>query len=142
MPIIDPYADYLAAGTSFSRMVSGVTGVTGVYGIFNEDRRPLLPFVDTGLVYPGPGGQQDPSLLKYFNKIRFGGRGKVYVRAMVDGTEVQRGYATLSEDPNHADFFKFPIGTCGYGIQLQIVGIAWWRFYEILWEPVTPEVKE
>ena len=130
MAIVDAYEDYLTAGTSFKRLApSASTGV--VYGIFNEDRRPLLPFVDTGLVYCG-----DPSLLKYFHKIRFGGKGKIYIRAMVDNTEVARGWVVLSEDPNQASIFRLPRGTAGYGLRLQLAGVAWWRYYEIIWDPV------
>jgi hypothetical protein len=131
MPIVDQYQDYLTAGTDFERLVG--TGTTQlVYGVFNEDLRPLLPFVDTGLVYC-----EDPSLLKYFHKVRFGGKGKIYVRAMVDNTEVQRGWVTLSEDPNQASIFHLPRGCAGYGLRLQLAGIAWWRYYEIIWDPAT-----
>jgi len=140
MPVLDPYDAYLAAGTSFSRLapLSGTNKT--VYGTFNEDRRTLLPFVDTGMVYPGPGNAMgDPSLLKYFYSVRFGGSGKLYIRAMVDDTEVQRGFVTLSEDPYQASVFHLPRGCAGYGLRLQWVGLAWWRYYEISWDPVTPQ---
>ena len=96
----------------------------------------MAPMVDTGLIYPGPNGQQDPSLLKYFNLIKFGGSGKLYIRAMVDNTEIQRGYVTLSEDAYQASIFRLPKGCAGYGIRLQMVGIAWWRYFKIEWDPV------
>lgn len=135
--IVDPYEPYLAAGTSFSRLAP--TGATGslVYGVFNEDRRPLLPFIDTSLVYCG-----NVDLLKYFEKVKFGGKGKLFIRAMVDDTEVQRGYVTLSEDPNQASIFHLPRGAAGYGLRLQICGIAWLRYYEIIWNPVSNQVQE
>ena len=83
MTLTDPYQDYLAASVGFSRLAE--TGSTQlVYATFNEDRRPLVPFVDTGLIYCG-----DPTLLKVFSGVRFGGTGKIYIRAMVDNTEVQ-----------------------------------------------------
>jgi hypothetical protein len=102
-----------------------------VYGTFNEDRRQMMSFVDTGIVFCG-----DPSLLKYFYRVRFGGSGKIYVRALVDNTEVKRGYVTLSEDPNQASVFHLPRGCAGYGLRLQLAGIAWWRYYEIEWDAV------
>ena len=134
MTLIDPYQDYLTASTSFSRLAAPANSQL-VYGVFNEDRRPLIPMVDTGLMYPGPNGA-DPSLLKYFNSVRFGGKGKLYIRAMVDNAEVQRGYVTLSEDAYQASIFRLPKGCAGYGIRLQMVGIAWWRYFEIEWDPV------
>lgn len=134
MVLADPYEDYLKAGTSFSRLAPAANTQL-VYAVFNEDRRPLLPMVDTGLIYPGANGQ-DPSLLKYFYRVRFGGSGRLYIRAMVDNTEVQRGYVTLSEDPYQASIFHLPKGCAGYGIRLQMVGIAWWRYYDIEWDPV------
>lgn len=144
MALIDPYEDYLTASTSFQRLAAPVATQL-VYGVFNEDRRPLIPMVDTGLIYPGlsssDGSQrQDPSLLKYFNSVRFGGRGKLYIRAMVDNTEVQRGYVTLAEDAYQASVFRLPKGCAGYGLRLQMVGIAWWRYFEIDWDPVQEEM--
>jgi hypothetical protein len=135
MSILDPYEDYLKAGTSFSRLEPH-TSTQLVYAVFNEDRRPLLPMVDTGLIYPGLDGQQDPTLLKYFYRVRFGGTGKLYIRAMVDNTEVQRGYVTLSEDAYQASTLRLPRGCAGYGFRLQMVGIATWRYYEMDWDPV------
>ena len=123
------YEDYLKAGTSFDRL--SVTGTTGVsYGRFNGDRRPMLPMVDTGLIYCG-----DPGLLKRFYGIRFGGGGKIYVRAMVENTEVSRGYVTLSEDAYQSSVYRLPRGCAGFGLRLQLVGIAWWRYFEIDWDP-------
>jgi hypothetical protein len=130
--VLDQYQSYLSAGTSFSRLTAttGATAAT-VYAVFGEDTRPLLPMVDTDLIFC-----DTPYLLKYFHSVRFGGRGKLYVRALADGTEVARGWVTLSEDPNQANIFHFPRGTAGYGIRLQLVGIASWRYYEIEWDPV------
>jgi len=135
--MIDVYQDYLSAGTGWERLVppSGVPALA--YGLFNQGDRPLLPFVDTGLFYPGENQQTgDPTLLKYFNAIRFGGEGRLFVRALVDKTEVERGYVTLTDDPFQASLFKLPQGTAGYGLRLQITGLAWWRYLEVLWEPV------
>jgi hypothetical protein len=133
MPLVDPYEPYLTAGTSFARLAPS-SGTRLVYGLFNEDPRPMLPFVDTGLVYC-----KNPELLKYFKHVRFGGTGKLYIRAMVDNTEVQRGWVVLSDDPNQASTFRLPKGTAGYGLRLQLAGIAWWRYYDITWDPVSAQ---
>ena len=132
MALVDQYQDYLAAGTSFARLV-GSTGATAAtsYATFNEGRFPLLPAVDTGLIFCGA-----PYLLKYFNTVRFGGSGKLYIRAMIDNTEVARGFVTLSEGPNQSNIFRIPRGKAGYGLRLQMVGIAAWRYYDIDWDPV------
>jgi hypothetical protein len=108
------------------------------YATFNEDpHRQLLPFIDTDLIYPGDNNQMgDPSLLRYFYGVRFGGSGKLYVRALVDATEVARGYVTLAEDPNQASIFHLPDGAAGYGLRLQLVGLAWMRYFYIDWDPV------
>jgi len=134
MAIVDAYEAYLTAGTSFSRLAPEDT-TTLVYALFDEGRSPLLPMIDTGLLYC-----KDPSLLKYFYKVRFGGSGKLYIRAMVDNTEVCRGHVVLSEDPNQASLFRLPRGCSGYGLRLQLVGIAWLRYYEIIWDPVSRQV--
>ena len=130
MALIDPYKDYLAAGVSFSPLSETATPQLA-YGVFGEDRRPLLPFIDTGLIYCG-----DLTLFKYFYRVRFGGSGKLYVRAMVENTEVQRGSVVLSEDPYQASIFRLPRGCAGYGLRLQLVGLAWMRYFAIEWDPV------
>ena len=140
LTLIDPYEAYVAAGTSFSRLAPQGNQTKLVYATFDEGRRTLLPFVDTGLIYPGQGGKMgDPSLARYFQGVRFGGSGKLYIRAMVDNTEVQRGYVTLSEDAWQASYFHLPRGCAGYGIRLQIVGLAWWRYFEIEWDPIVEQ---
>jgi hypothetical protein len=133
MTLVDPYEAYLTAGTSFARLAPS-DSTQLVYARFNEDRRPLLPMVDTGLIYC-----QRPDLMKYFKWVRFGGRGKLYIRAMIDDTEVQRGWVVLSEDPNQASVFKLPKGSAGYGLRLQLTGISWWRYFDIEWDPVSPQ---
>jgi hypothetical protein len=138
MTLIDPYQDYLIASTRFQDLAAPALTQLA-YGVFNEDRRPLCPMVDTGLMYPGLQGS-DPSLLKYFHEIRFGGSGKLFIRAMVDNAEVQRGYVTLSEDAYQASSFRLPKGMAGYGLRLQLVGIAWWRYFEIMWDPVVEAI--
>lgn len=135
--ILDPYEAYLTASTSFQRMPVQGSSAKTAYGFFDEDRRPLVPMIDTGIMYPGHGGQPgDPSLLKYMYRVRFGGSGKIYIRAMVDDTEVQRGFVTLVDDANQANIFRLPQGTAGYGIRLLMSGIAWWRYFEVDWSPV------
>lgn len=141
MALLDPYQNYLTAGTSFARLAPFDDGNNdypskNVYGLFNEGRDPLLPFVDTGLIFCG-----NPSVLKYFNEVKFSGNGKIYVRALVDSTEVARGYTILSQDPNIANVFRLPRGTAGYGLRLQLTGIAWWRHFEINWDEVHKRVK-
>lgn len=135
MSLIDPYQDYLEACSTFNRLAPP-DDTALVYGVFNEDQRPMMPFVDTGLVYCG-----EPQLLKYFYRVRFGGSGKLYIRAMVEDTEVARGHVTLSEDPYQASVFRLPRGTAGYGLRLQMTGIAWWRYYDIEWDAVTRGAK-
>jgi hypothetical protein len=136
--LVDGYPAYLTAGTRFQRMAppSGTTALG--YATFNEDpHRQLLPFVDTDLMYPGDNNQVgDPSLLRYFYQVRFGGAGKLFVRALVDETEVARGYLTMAEDSNQASIFHLPDGTAGYGLRLQLIGLAWWRYFYIDWDPV------
>ena len=136
--LVDPYPAYLTAGTGFQRMAPLGTGTQLVYATFDEDPRQLLPFVDTGLIYPAEGGQQgDPSLCRYFNFIRFGGAGKLYARVFVDSSVVQQGFVTLAEDSNQASILHLPRGTAGFGIRLQLVGLAWWRYFAIDWDPVS-----
>jgi len=140
MTLVDPYPAYLTAGTTWSLMGNPGSTTQLVYATFNEDRRPLLPFVDTDLIYPGENNTQgDPSTLRYFSGIRFGGEGQLFVRALIDNTEVARGYAILSEDAYQASCFNLPKGVAGYGIRLQITGIAWWRYFYIDWAPVSEE---
>ena len=139
LSLIDPYEPYITAGTQFARM-SAPSGATGqmVYARFGEGPRPLLAFVDTGLVYPGNNNQMgDPSLLRYFYGVKFGGKGTLYLRAFVDDVLVQQGYVTLEEDAFQASYLNMPRGgAVGYGLRLQISGLAWWRYYEIDWDPV------
>ena len=143
MALIDPYDSYIAAGTSFSRLAPQGTGTQLVYATFNEGRRTLLPFVDTGLMYPGQGGAMgDPALFRYFYGIRFGGAGKLYLRVMVDNRESSRGFVTLVEDTYGSNYMRLPRGEAGYGIRLQIVGLAWWRYFEIDWDPVVNDEQE
>ena len=140
--LIDPFEAYVAAGTSFTRLSPQGNSTQLVYATFDEGQQTLLPFVDTGLIYPGVAGQMgDPSLLRYFYAVRFGGFGKLYIRAMVENTEVQRGYVEMVEDATQASVFKLPKGTAGFGIRLQIVGLAWWRYFEIDWDPVVQEAQ-
>jgi len=137
LSLVDPYEPYVAAQTSFSRLAPQGPSTQLVYATFGEGQRVLVPFVDTGIVYPGVGGQMgDPALLRYIWGIRFGGQGTLFVRALVDEVEVQRGYVVLEEDATQASYFQLPNGTAGYGIQLQITGSAWWRYYQIDWDPV------
>ena len=141
MKLVDAYPDYLTAGTTFQRMSPPSATTTLAYATFNEDpHRQLLPFVDTDLIYPGPNGViGDPSVLRRFYGVRFGGGGKLFIRALVDETEVARGYVTLAEDPNQASIFHLPNGTSGYGLRLQIIGLAWWRYFYIDWDAVGDE---
>jgi hypothetical protein len=137
MAFLDVYPDYLTAGTRFQRMATPGAPLGLGYATFNEDpHRQLLPFVDTDLMYPGVDGPGDPAMLRRFYGVRFAGAGKLWVRALVDDTEVARGYVTLAEDPNQASIFHLPNGTAGYGLRLQIVGLAWWRLFYIEWDPV------
>ena len=138
LAIVDPYPAYLAAGTQFQRM-SPPSGTTALaYATFNEDpHRQLMPFVDTDLIYPGENNLMgDPSQLRRFYGVRFGGAGKLFIRALVDQVEVARGYVTLAEDPNQASIFRLPYGSAGYGLRLQMAGLAWWRYFYIDWDPV------
>lgn len=137
MAVYDQYSDYLAAATTFQRLVAptGATGVT-VYATFNDSARPMLPMEDSG-----PISCDSPYLLKYFDHIRFSGKGKIYIRALVDEIEVARGYVTLSEGPTDENIFKLPDGTAGYSIRLQMVGIAIRRYYDIMWEAVSGEAS-
>lgn len=135
MTLVDPYPAYLTAGTTFSRMSNPAANKTLVYGTFDEDKRQLLPMVDTDLIYPGG----DVSLLKYFYGLRFGGEGTLFIRALVDKVEVARGYVVLSEDAYQASCFNLPRGCAGYGIRLQLVGLAWWRYFYLDWDPVSEE---
>lgn len=139
MIMIDVYQDYLTAAAAFQRLAPPSGDPVLAYGLFGRDQRELVPFVDTGLFYPGENHQSgDPTMLKYFNAIRFGGEGKLFLRVMVDKTEKARGFVTLSEDPYQASLFRLPQGTAGYGLRLQMVGLAWWRYLEVMWEPVSP----
>lgn len=131
------YQSYLSAGTTFSRMVPPSGSQVLLYGKFDQSRDPLLPYVDTGLIYPGENGAiGDPSMLRYFNGVRFGGSGKLFIRAIIDNTVVCTGSVVLEEDAYQASIFRFPSDAAGYGVRLQMTGIAWWRYFEILWEPV------
>lgn len=135
MGVQDIYQSYLSAGTSFQRLTPPSGNPALVYGLFNQDtQRPLLPFIDTGDLFPG-----GPHLLKFFNSIRFGGGGKIYVRALVDDSVVAQGYVTLAEDAYQASVFRFPQGTAGYKVRLQMPGVAWWRYFDIEWDPVSPK---
>ena len=143
MPLIDPYDAYVAAGTTFSRMAPQGTGTQKVYGTFDEGRRTLLPFVDTGLIYPGKGTQMgDPALFRYFNGIEFGGQGTLFVRAYIDQTRVAKGFVVMEQDAYQANYFHLPRGSAGYGIRLQICGLAWWRYFSIDWDPVMEDPQE
>jgi hypothetical protein len=75
-------------------------------------------------------------MLRYFNGVRFGGSGKLFIMASVDNDVVAQGSVVLSEDAYQASIFRLPVGTAGYGIRLRMTGIAWWRYFEIMWEPV------
>lgn len=129
--MIDLYQPYLAAGTSFQPMGYPAGSQAVVYGKFNMDRRPLLPFVDTGLVHCGA-----PSQLKAFNSVRFGGAGSLFVRVLIDDTYLCTAQLVLSEDAYQANVLSLPNGTAGYGIRLQMAGVAWWRYFDIDWDPV------
>jgi hypothetical protein len=132
--VVDQYQSYLAAGTSFARLAPPVDTVPKkVYGTFNEDQRDLLFAIDTGPIFC-----DTPYLMKYFHVVRFSGSGKIYIRALVDQTEVARGWVVLSEDPSQSNLFRLPRGTSGYSLRLQMAGIAKWRFYDIEWDPVAP----
>ena len=128
---VDLYQTYLAAGTAFQRMVAPAGVPVVIYGQFNRDRRPLLPFVDTGLIHCGA-----PSQLKAFNSIRFGGSGTLFVRVLVDDSYLCMAQLVLSEDAYQANVLSLPNGTAGYGIRLQLAGVAWWRYFDIDWDPV------
>lgn len=133
--LVDPYQAYLSAGTGFGSLANPGSGNQTVYATFDEDRRQLLPFVDTDLIYPGPNNQPgDPSALRYFYGVRFLGSGTLYVRAYADQTLVQTGYVVAAEDPNQASVFNLPQGTGGYGLRLQWTGLGWMRMYIIDWD--------
>ena len=143
MPLLDPYDAYVAAGTTFSRMAPQGTGTQIVYGTFDEGRRTLLPFVDTGLIYPGRGqAQGDPKQFRYFQGIEFGGAGTLFIRALIDDTEVARGFVVLEQDAYQANYMHLPRGSAGYGLRLQICGLAWWRYFSIDWDPVMEDRAE
>lgn len=128
---IDLYQSYLTAGTTFQKLVPPAGDAVLAYGQFNQDRRELLPFVDTGLLYCG-----DPSGLKFFNSITFGGEGTLFLRVMVDNTYIANARLVLSQDAYQANVLTLPDGTAGFGIRLHMTGLAWWRYFDIDWDPV------
>jgi hypothetical protein len=136
--LVDTYQDYLAAGTSFSRLAPAGTGRQTVYALFNQDRRDLLPFVDTGLIYPGEGEQiGDPSLARSFDSIHFSGGGTLFVNVWIDQTLLSRDVrVVLAEDAWQAALLKLPEGTAGFGIRLQMTGLAWIRLIKFDWDPL------
>lgn len=136
----DLYQSYLSAGTGFNRLATPSGSQVLLYGKFNQGQDQLLPYVDTGVIYPGEGGQiGDPAMLRFFNSVRFGGSGTLYIRALVDDVPIASGSVVLAEDPFQASIFRLPVGEAvGYGIRLQMTGLAWWRYFEVMWEPVAP----
>jgi len=141
MSLVDSYQAYLTAGTTFTRLLPTGTGRQMVYALFNQGSYQLLPFVDTGVMYPGDGTQMgDPSTLREFDTIRFGGAGTLFLNVWVDDTLILQGAkVVLAEDPYQASTLSLPSGTAGFGIRLQIAGLAWIRWFKINWEPLGGE---
>lgn len=128
------YQDYLSKGTQFKGTTTPVGTPVPRYAMLESDDEPLLPFVETAKLTCG-----FPHLLKAFKFVAFVGKGTLFIRALIDGVPVAKGYVTLGENPEAPSLFRFPVGSIGRSVVLQITGTGTWSQPQLLWDPVGGE---
>lgn len=128
---VEAYQTYLLKSSQFQRTTRKIGTAVPRYAILEADDEPLFPFVETAKLTCG-----FPLLLKSFSSVQFHGYGTLFVRAFIAGAEVARGWVSLTPGPLASDTFRFPEGTAGVDVVLQIAGTGSWSHAELIWDPV------
>ena len=124
MSASDPYQNYLTACAAFQKTAE--TETDRVYAELEAGVEDLYPFVEIARISCG-----DFNRLKDFNVMAFHGDGTLFVRALVDGMEVKRGKVVMGDHPRQTKVFRFPTGSQGAVLSVQVGGLGRWTHFDL-----------